>query len=142
MERCSKFNPEANMHREAWQEFWVAFAVLTAALSPFWAEWECPKGRALPAGRCCVTARRHDCSSRFLASVCQCPSTETPGTVQQCLGSQWQDSKACAVRGGCVTHPEQCVCLAVLTSTVCLHVSPLEQGQAGTHRSRGNPNFL
>lgn len=55
MERSSKFSPEANMHREAWQVFWVAFVVLTAAPSPLWAEWECPKGRTVPAGPCCGT---------------------------------------------------------------------------------------
>lgn len=108
MERCSKFSPEANVRREAWQVFWVAFSALTAAPSPFWAEWECPKGQTVPAGHCCVTAWCHNCSSWFLASIHQCPSAETPGTVQQCLGSDGR-AESGAVSGGCVKHPEQCV---------------------------------
>lgn len=139
MERCSKFSPEANVHREAWQVFWAAFVVLTAAPSPFWAEWECPKGRTVPAGPCCVTAQHHDCSSWFLASIHQCPSAETPGSVQQCLGSDGRTERL-VLPVEVVSHTQSSVCLPVLT--MCLHDSPLEQGQLGTHRSRGNPNFL
>lgn len=122
MERCSKFSPEANVHREAWQVFWVAFSALTAAPSPFWAEWECPKGQTVPAGHCCVTAWRHNCSSWFLASIHQCPSTETPGTAQQSLGSDGR-AESGAASGGCVKHPEQCAWLC--SEVQCASTIPL-----------------
>lgn len=128
MERCSKFSPEANVHREAWPAFWVAFAVLTAAPSPFWAEWECPKGWTVPAGHCCVTAWRHHCSSWFLASLCQCPSTETPGAVQQGLGPEGSTERP-VLPVEVVSNTQSNVCLAV-SEVQCAPMIPLWAGPA------------
>lgn len=108
MERCSKSSPEANVHRGAWQVFWAAFVVLTAVPSPLWAEWECPKGRTVPAGPCCVTAWHHHCSSWFSASIHQCPSTEAPGSAEQCLGSVAGQQGLCCLCRLCQTPRAMC----------------------------------